>query len=557
MKRIIVFCLIFFGLIFSQTLKSQKVEYPKFIFGHIVWEDESTSQSLRQMVDGYLERDIPVSGVIIDSPWETTYNSFEFDTTLFPDYQKLLKELKAKNIAIILWITSAINTEDPEYQFCREQGYFVPGFEKYKWWKGTGGLIDFKNPRAREFWHKRVDKALALDIDGWKVDGVDAMMILKNPKKRKEYARAYYSDFFYYSRKKTGKPIVIMARGIEEFNEHTLGLPGWLNPLRLGIPLTYAPREVSFMTWMGDQDPSWNGLRVAWRNFKKSAQAGYLNPGFDIFGYRSGKPDKELFIRWAQWGAFSPLMENGGIAEHRPWAYDEQTVEIYRQLAVWHEELGWYLYSLAEKRYLQGKSLVEILKDQSYLLGRDVFITRISRPGGKARIEFPPGNWRYWYELSECHQAGEKLRKTFPLEEYPVYLRSGSLIPLWVSSSYGRHQLNPDFNQQDTFWLIPGEGQGSRELIYPYPKMSKARVSWKRDPRTLELFAQNLKKPVVVLVEGVEHLPKKVLANGKRLKSKPCPKISPRDDSGFCLKPAQLYILISPSKGRAELAVEF
>ena len=146
MKRIIVFCLIFFGLIFSQTLKSQKVEYPKFIFGHIVWEDESTSQSLRQMVDGYLERDIPVSGVIIDSPWETTYNSFEFDTTLFPDYQKLLKELKAKNIAIILWITSAINTEDPEYQFCKEQGYFVPGFEKYKWWKGTGGLIDLKIP---------------------------------------------------------------------------------------------------------------------------------------------------------------------------------------------------------------------------------------------------------------------------------------------------------------------------------------------------------------------------------------------------------------------------
>ena len=62
---------------------------------------------------------------------------------------------------------------------------------------------------------------------------------------------------------------------------------------------------------------------------------GYPNFGSDIGGYRSGDGTlgrtKELFIRWAQLGAFSPLMENGGNKEHRPWAFDSETLEIYKK----------------------------------------------------------------------------------------------------------------------------------------------------------------------------------------------------------------------------------
>jgi len=32
----------------------------------------------------------------------------------------------------------------------------------------------------------------------------------------------------------------------------------------------------------------------------------------------------------SQLGAFCPLMENGGEGEHRPWMYDNETLEIYR-----------------------------------------------------------------------------------------------------------------------------------------------------------------------------------------------------------------------------------
>lgn len=71
-------------------------------------------------------------------------------------------------------------------------------------------------------------------------------------------------------------------------------------------------------------------------NIYETSFSGYVNFGSDIGGYRSGPGKlgrtKELLIRWAQLGAFSPLMENGGNKEHRPWAFDNETLEIYKQL---------------------------------------------------------------------------------------------------------------------------------------------------------------------------------------------------------------------------------
>jgi len=64
-------------------------------------------------------------------------------------------------------------------------------------------------------------------------------------------------------------------------------------------------------------------------------------------GYRSSNVPlgrtKQLFIRWAQMGAFVPLMENGGNGEHRPWMFDNtnQTLDIYRNFVNIHMEMVW------------------------------------------------------------------------------------------------------------------------------------------------------------------------------------------------------------------------
>ena len=64
--------------------------FPAWVFGHVVWEDESTTQSVYELVQGYLEHGVPVDGVIIDSPWETAYNTFEWDQERYPNAQQMI-----------------------------------------------------------------------------------------------------------------------------------------------------------------------------------------------------------------------------------------------------------------------------------------------------------------------------------------------------------------------------------------------------------------------------------------------------------------------------------
>ena len=108
--------------------------------------------------------------------------------------------------------------------------------------------------------------------------------------------------------------------------------------------------------WVGDQDPTFDGLQEALKRYLLSSWAGdvlllrngdsqfiyfalgYANFGSDIGGYRSGNGtlgrSRELLLRWAQVGAFSPLMENGGNKEHRPWMFEpaNETTQIYKRL---------------------------------------------------------------------------------------------------------------------------------------------------------------------------------------------------------------------------------
>ncbi|HRG91106.1 MAG TPA: hypothetical protein PLW44_18915, partial [Chitinophagales bacterium] len=81
-KQLLFSVVLSFVTIFSNTVCAQTAPWPEFVFHHWVWEDESTQQSALQLVDDYKARNIPVGAIIIDSPWETGYNTFDWDTNL-------------------------------------------------------------------------------------------------------------------------------------------------------------------------------------------------------------------------------------------------------------------------------------------------------------------------------------------------------------------------------------------------------------------------------------------------------------------------------------------
>ena len=77
---------------------------PAWALGHIVWEDSlNNTQGATQLVEGYLERKIPVDAIIIDSPWSTSYNDFTWDSQRYSDPATMIKGFSEKGVRTILY----------------------------------------------------------------------------------------------------------------------------------------------------------------------------------------------------------------------------------------------------------------------------------------------------------------------------------------------------------------------------------------------------------------------------------------------------------------------
>jgi len=412
--------------------------WPSWAWEPWAWEDESTSTSVLEMIDGYQSHGIPLSAVIIDSPWENYYNDFDWETARFPDPQGTIDAIHDRDVRVMLWIVPAINTDaGPLYEEWANNGWFMQqtadgGPAVVSWWKGEGSLIDYWNPEALAAWHALMQPVLELGIDGWKCDGLDfsALMASYSPGlgrtvARNEYSAAYYGDFFDHTREVLGDDRIITSRPVDTYGAD-IG----------GDAVSFTPVDIAWASWTGDQDATFDGLRMALRNFYWSADAGYLAFGSDIGGYRDvdGEPlgrTKELFIRWAQVGALSPVMENGGGGEHWPWRFDDETVGIYKDLAQLHLSLLPWLRQRAVVAQAAGRSLMDFqdAQDYAYVLGDELFVAPILQEGGGVSVTFPQGTWRHLTgRPGQTWEGGTSQDMVFGLDEVPAFVKVGSSL---------------------------------------------------------------------------------------------------------------------------------
>jgi len=407
--------------------------WPEWAFTHWVWEDESTQESATALVDGYLARDIPVGAIIIDSPWATGYSTFVWDTELFPDPQGFVDDMHSKGVRVFLWTVPGINVDvQPLYDEGVANGYFMKTAETsdgpavVDWWKGEGSLIDYWNPDAVAWWHEQVDKTLATDIDGWKCDGLDFSAVLApyspgagRRVERIEYSHAYYRDFHDHTRDVLGNDRLNTLRPIDNYGA---GIGGDV--------AAFGPVDITWAGWVGDQDGTFGGLVAAMDNMYWSADYGYVAFGSDIGGYRSNGEgpqgrSKEVFLRWAQQGAFVPVMENGGGGSHEPWAWDAETVDIYRTYVDLHMALLPYLNEQGGIAFAEGRTLTPFVsrEDYSYFLGPDLFVAPMLESGTTRDVTLPEGDWVWLFDDAITGSEGDTLTLDVPLDRFPVFVR--------------------------------------------------------------------------------------------------------------------------------------
>jgi len=149
-------------------------------------------------IERYRKLGLPASVILIDSPWATNYNTYEFNPKQFDNAPEMVRHLHDEGYKLVLWHTSWINNETSvpgedgfkdkipasgaaNFADADKSRYFLhrPDGTTFigQWWKGRGGLIDFTNPAAKKWWQGQVAKAIDAGADGFKDDDAEGNFI--------------------------------------------------------------------------------------------------------------------------------------------------------------------------------------------------------------------------------------------------------------------------------------------------------------------------------------------------------------------------------------------
>jgi alpha-glucosidase len=156
------------------------------------------------------------------------------------------------------------------------------------------------------------------------------------------------------------------------------------------------------------------------------------------------KRTKELFMRWTEFAAFSPLMRtHEGNRPLENWQFDSdvETIAHLGRMTRVHVALKEYLKACVKENSKSGMPVMRPLFlsfpedqnaytiDDQYLLGPDLLIAPVIAEGSRARkVHFPGSTWlNFWTgeeawasTLSGVSEIGA------PLGEPPVFIRAQS-----------------------------------------------------------------------------------------------------------------------------------
>jgi alpha-D-xyloside xylohydrolase len=398
---------------------------------------------------------VPLGWVLVDNPWESCVGTLTFDPKRFPDPAGLIKQVHSFGLRFMLWVSPMTQCD---VGYAKTQLLGDPA---------TQLVIDLRErPVSKEF-ERRLAKLVALGVDGFKADRGDEVDLEgKGPILQNTYPVLYARDVMH-----------ALPNGAAIFRAGAMGSQSIVPGL-----------------WAGDQEGTWAGLEQAIRSGATAAMSGFPTWGSDIGGYHSQSLAEDVFARWAQLGAISPVMEVGGQgANATPWTLGADAIAALREAAVLHYELA----PAFEQLLRRGEPVLRPLgfgypddaeawkSDLELLVGPDLLAAPVTGQGTTPRVYLPAGLWIDLHTGKTVKGPSAFTRET-PLDELPLYARAGAVIPFNLRTS-------------DSWW-------GVDELSHPgragFLAADGSELDLHGQPHDVQLWVPAFNRPVTVTLGG-------------------------------------------------------
>ncbi len=435
---------------------------PKAAFGLIQSKARYESQQeILRVANTYRQKKYPLDVMVVDWFYWTRMGQLDIDPAQFPAPAAMNKELHDLGMQSIVSVWPRFETSSRYFNELDAKGYFLKDKDG-KTVDGlpfrsdrAGALIDSTNPAARQwFWERMRDNVLSQGFDYPWLDETEPDLVPDGHFYSIGSGDRYHNVF----------PLL----HVESVQQ---GMRAW-KPNKRALILSRAAylgsQRTGALFWSSDINPSWEALARQVPTGLNMTASGIAYWGNDIGGWQwlpqstsATKPPlldprgaeatigqnhdyPELLTRWFQYGTFLPTLRLHGDRKHAEiWEFGQQAETVMARFDRLRYQLIPYIYSQAKATYDSGAPFMRPLWmnfpndpkvaniGTQYMFGPAFLVAPVTEQGQTEKdVYLPAGSDWYNFWTNEKLAGGRWVRVAAPIDQIPVFVRAGSIIPL-------------------------------------------------------------------------------------------------------------------------------
>ncbi len=304
---------------------------------------------VRATVNKFIDLDFPLDALILDLYWfgkdiKGHMGNLAWDKDTFPEPEKMISDIKEQGVNTILITEPFVLSTSGKWQDAVEQQALAKDAQgdakQFDFYFGNTGLVDVFDTDAQRWFNQFYTKLYQQGVTGWWGD-------LGEPEVHPADSLHQFGDLTV-----TGDEIhnVYGHQWAKMVYEHQRQLDPLNRPFIMMRAGFLGSQRYGLIPWTGDVSREWGGLVP---QVELALQMSVLGLGYihsDVGGFAGGETfDPELYMRWTQFGAFSPVFRPHA-QEHIPSepVFHEKTVKDHsRDYIKLRYALTPYNYTLA------------------------------------------------------------------------------------------------------------------------------------------------------------------------------------------------------------------